>query len=187
MGCGLQNFKVAEYSTENVPEMAELRSGDHNCGPRQEPEAQVAQRSLVEAIGGSSSRKVPDLVNSHKWSGEYSKDKDFGDFPGGPVVKTLLPLQGAQVWSLMGELMCCMPWSAVRKKKKEGKKEKTGTLMAQRIFSFNSLSTDLMLVIDYILQLPRWHSDKESACQCRRCKRHGFDPWIGKIPWSRKW
>ena len=18
-------------------------------------------------------------------------------------------------------------------------------------------------------------------------KRHGFDPWIGKIPWSRKW
>ena len=66
MGCGLQNFKVAEYSTENVPEMAELRSGDHNCGPRQEPEAQVAQRSLVEAIGRSSSRKVPDLVNSHK-------------------------------------------------------------------------------------------------------------------------
>ena len=21
---------------------------------------------------------------------------------------------------------------------------------------------------------------KESACQCRRC---GFDPWVGKIPW----
>ena len=24
-------------------------------------------------------------------------------------------------------------------------------------------------------------SGKESACQCRRCKRHGFDPWVGKI------
>ena len=24
-------------------------------------------------------------------------------------------------------------------------------------------------------------------CQCRRCKRHGFDPWVGKMPWSRKW
>ena len=23
---------------------------------------------------------------------------------------------------------------------------------------------------------------KESACQCRRCKRHGFDPWVRKIP-----
>ena len=21
---------------------------------------------------------------------------------------------------------------------------------------------------------------------CRRCKRHGFNPWFGKIPWSRK-
>ena len=27
--------------------------------------------------------------------------------------------------------------------------------------------------------LPRWLSGKESACQCRR---HGFDPWSGKIP-----
>ena len=28
---------------------------------------------------------------------------------------------------------------------------------------------------------------KESTCQCRRCKTCGFDPWVGKIPWSRKW
>ena len=32
--------------------------------------------------------------------------------------------------------------------------------------------------------LPWWLSGKESACQCRR---HGFDPWVGKIPWRRKW
>ena len=25
---------------------------------------------------------------------------------------------------------------------------------------------------------------KESACQCRRIR---FDPWVGKIPWCRKW
>ena len=30
-------------------------------------------------------------------------------------------------------------------------------------------------------------SGKECACQCRRCKRRGFSPWVGKIPWSRKW
>jgi len=30
----------------------------------------------------------------------------------------------------------------------------------------------------------RWLSGKESGCQC---KRHGFDPWVGKIPWGRKW
>ena len=28
---------------------------------------------------------------------------------------------------------------------------------------------------------------KESICQCRRRKRGGFGPWVGKIPWSRKW
>ena len=26
---------------------------------------------------------------------------------------------------------------------------------------------------------------KEPACQCRRHKRLGFDPWVGKIPWRR--
>ena len=32
----------------------------------------------------------------------------------------------------------------------------------------------------------RWLRGKESACQHRRCKRHGFDPWVGKILWRRK-
>ena len=26
---------------------------------------------------------------------------------------------------------------------------------------------------------------KESACQCRRWKRHTFDPWVGKSPEGR--
>ena len=30
-------------------------------------------------------------------------------------------------------------------------------------------------------------SSKEPACQCRGCKRQGFDAWVGKIPWRRKW
>ena len=30
--------------------------------------------------------------------------------------------------------------------------------------------------------LPRGTSGKESACQCWKCKRHWFDPWVGKIP-----
>ena len=36
-------------------------------------------------------------------------------------------------------------------------------------------------------RLPRWCSGKESACQWRRGKRYGFDPWVRKVPWSRKW
>ena len=34
-----------------------------------------------------------------------------------------------------------------------------------------------------ICGLPRWLSGREPACQHRRRKRHGFDPWIRKIPW----
>ena len=33
-------------------------------------------------------------------------------------------------------------------------------------------------------ELSWWLSGKESTCQYRRL---GFNPWIGKIPWRRKW
>ena len=39
-----------------------------------------------------------------------------------------------------------------------------------------------------------WHTGflggsvvNECACQCRRHKRLGSDPWLGKIPWRKKW
>ena len=38
----------------------------------------------------------------------------------------------------------------------------------------------------HLLGLPRWYSGKEFACQCRRCRRCGFEPWIRKIC-RRKW
>ena len=34
------------------------------------------------------------------------------------------------------------------------------------------------------ISLPMWHTGKESACQCRRL---WFNPWVRRIPWSRKW
>ena len=36
----------------------------------------------------------------------------------------------------------------------------------------------------YSTGFPGSSAGKESACQCRR---HGFIPWVGKIPWRRKW
>ena len=29
-------------------------------------------------------------------------------------------------------------------------------------------------------------SGEESACQCRRCRRHRFSCWVNEIPWRRK-
>ena len=37
------------------------------------------------------------------------------------------------------------------------------------------------------MNLLRWCSGKESACQCRRWKRQGFNLWVRKILWNRKW
>ena len=34
---------------------------------------------------------------------------------------------------------------------------------------------------------PGGASGKESACQCTGFKRCRFSPWVGKIPWRRKW
>ena len=36
----------------------------------------------------------------------------------------------------------------------------------------------------HICGFPKWHSDTESAWQCRR---HRFDPWVRKISCRRKW
>ena len=35
-----------------------------------------------------------------------------------------------------------------------------------------------------LFPLPSWLSGKEATCQCRR---HGFYPWVRKVPWRRKW
>ena len=52
----------------------------------------------------------------------------------------------------------------------------------------------LLLMRNWILSqylhtegLLRWLSGKEPACQCRRHKRCGFNSWVRKIPWRRKW
>ena len=48
---------------------------------------------------------------------------------------------------------------------------------------------------DGLVLLPNflWHfrhgntSSKRPSCQCRRCKNHGYNPWVRKILWKRKW
>ena len=38
-----------------------------------------------------------------------------------------------------------------------------------------------------IMGFPGGTSGQEATCLCWRCKRCGFDPWDGEIPWSREW
>ena len=45
----------------------------------------------------------------------------------------------------------------------------------------------LILYLRKDLGFPDGAGGKERTCQCRRCKRCRFDPWIRKIPWRRAW
>ena len=41
--------------------------------------------------------------------------------------------------------------------------------------------------VGYVEGFPDGAGGKKAACQCRRHKRCGFDPWVGEIPWRRAW
>ena len=64
---------------------------------------------------------------------------------------------------------------------------KMGTIIPHRaIIGIEQVSYNKALG-KVLFGVPRWRSGKESTCHCRRHRRHGFDPWVGKIPWNRKW
>ena len=44
-----------------------------------------------------------------------------------------------------------------------------------------------IIIIYEVIGLPRWLSGEESACNAGDAKTLRFDPWVGKIPWNRKW
>ena len=39
---------------------------------------------------------------------------------------------------------------------------------------------------DHDVGFPGSTDGKGPTCQCRTCKRRGFEPWVGTIPWRRK-
>ena len=63
-----------------------------------------------------------------------------------------------------GSLVCCSSW---------GRKEWT------RLSDYTTTT--------HISVFPGGVSGKEPTCQSRRHKRHGFNPWMQKMPWKRAW
>ena len=44
------------------------------------------------------------------------------------------------------------------------------------------MNANSVITININSIIPGWLSDKESACQCRRCKRHGSVAGLGRPP-----
>ena len=54
-------------------------------------------------------------------------------------------------------------------------------------YTFPLLSLKFRSKEDRVLGFSGGSHAKNPACRCRRHKRCGFDPWVRKIPWRRKW
>ena len=65
---------------------------------------------------------------------------------------------------------------------REYTKEQKGLLF--HLFNIYFEVNSIYLQLIRMFGLPWWLSGKESSCQCSRC---WFSPWVGKLPWRRKW
>ena len=86
-------------------------------------------------------------------------------------------------------LMFYSPWGCKGVDMTETEKQHTHTHTLELQFKYFSEFLKLAVILaGYPLWgLPTWCSGKEPTCPCRRHKRHGFNPWVRKITWSRKW
>ena len=51
----------------------------------------------------------------------------------------------------------------------------------------NVYFTKLRLINKRLIYIAFCFPGEESTCQCRRHGSFRFEPWVGKIPWSKKW
>ena len=79
----------------------------------------------------------------------------------------------------------CRSWISINTNTtKQGSSPELRAFIGTQWLSWFNAMFSVLLSVFLAFGLPRWLSSKESTCQCRR---HRFDPWVGKIPWRRKW
>ena len=74
--------------------------------------------------------------------------------------------------------------SAGRTPFRPGRSKPPGDVLMQTVFTNVLVTFSLVNVPSALFGLPGWLSGKEPSCQCRK---FGFDPWVRKISWRRKW
>ena len=71
--------------------------------------------------------------------------------------------------------------------------------VSHKVFKFSTMASTVVDTYSYVCTIPfnclnLWHhltspvtQQKRIHRHCRRCRRHGFNPRVRKIPWRRKW
>ena len=73
----------------------------------------------------------------------------------------------------------CLPWLSTKPGTEKMKISKTSHCLCLH----GGTDTDKIIIQIYKLQgSPGVTSGRKSTCQCRRHKRHGFNPWVRKVP-----
>ena len=62
---------------------------------------------------------------------------------------------------------------------------KSGPFGDITLFSDDPREVQVLSIGVQLAGFPRWLRGKESASQCRRCRRFEFLPWVEKILWRR--
>ena len=76
----------------------------------------------------------------------------------------------------------CLPWLSTKPGTEKMKISKT----SHCLYLHGATDTDQIITQIYKLRgSPGVTSGRKPTCQCRRHKRHGFNPWVRKIPWRR--
>ena len=77
-----------------------------------------------------------------------------------------------------------------RSRRPPGRLDSPRTLEDESWFCLRQQFSNLLVSRLLKIGLPTWYGGKESACNagdCPKCRRLGFDPWVRKILWRRKW
>ena len=90
---------------------------------------------------------------------------------------SLLTVHCLLMWTMRLRLLCVWGGGAASGRNTTHKSE--SVIWTIPIFNLMCYTT--------IEHFPGGASGQEPTCQCRRLKRHGFNSWIGKIPWRREW
>ena len=96
-----------------------------------------------------------------------------------------------------GHCLALILYSAALKNPLQGAKPKNIQLLKNKKTRFISHAYFLSVYCAHLYSSPIFtlgfpggsvvKKKKRSTCQCRKCKRHEFNPWVRKIPWGRKW
>ena len=91
------------------------------------------------------------------------------------------------------------PWAGQGREGHPSRTSRGSTALTTRWFQTSGLQTperihfccgkppSLWSCIRAAMGFPGGADGKAPACQCRKHRRRGFDPWGGKIPWRRAW